>query len=313
MTLAVLVARTSLAAGRAASRAAAFAPPRAPPRSLAAARRPSLLRAASSPADAAAPAATDPLYVTTPIYYVNDDPHIGHAYTSVACDALARFARLEGRPTRFVTGTDEHGQKVQASAEARGVAPFEFATSVSARFRELADAYDVSYDRFIRTTDDDHKRAVAALWRRLVERDQIYLGSYEGWYCVRDECFYNDSELVVDEATGERVAPTGAAVEWTAKEPSYFFKLSEWTQPLLDHYAAHPDAIAPAARRNEVVAFLEREGLRDLSVSRTSFSWGVGVPDDDDHVVCVSSPPPPRRLLRARVGTARRAPSPRFP
>ncbi|KAJ1455595.1 methionyl-tRNA synthetase [Pelagophyceae sp. CCMP2097] len=221
-----------------------------------------------------------PLYVTTPIYYVNADPHIGHAYTSVICDAACRFAKLDGRESRLVTGTDEHGEKVEESAKAKGMEPLEFATQVSRRFQTLADTYDVGYDRFIRTTEAQHKDVVVDVWNRLVDRGHIYLGQYEGWYCVRDECFYTDSELV------EGKAPTGAEVEWRAKEASYFFKLSAWTEPLLQLYEDNPDLIQPTSRRNEVVAFL-KEGLRDLSISRTSFKWGIGVPEDEEHVMYV--------------------------
>ena len=223
---------------------------------------------------------TDPLYVTTPIYYVNAAPHVGHAYTSVACDAAARFARLDGREATLVTGTDEHGEKVEESAAAQGVEPLEFATSVSNTFRELADSFDIKYDRFIRTTDDDHKVAVEALWKRLEDAGQIYLGSYEGWYCVRDECYYTEGELV------DGKAPTGAEVEWRAKEPSYFFKLSDWGDKLIELYEKE-DILGPKSRKNEVLSFLKMEELRDLSISRTSFKWGLQVPGDPDHVVYV--------------------------
>ena len=223
---------------------------------------------------------TDPLYVTTPIYYVNAAPHVGHAYTSVACDAAARFARLDGREATLVTGTDEHGEKVEESAAAKGVEPLEFATSVSNTFRELADSFDIKYDRFIRTTDDDHKVAVEALWKRLEDAGQIYLGSYEGWYCVRDECYYTEGELV------DGKAPTGAEVEWRAKEPSYFFKLSDWGDKLIELYEKE-DILGPKSRKNEVLSFLKMEELRDLSISRTSFKWGLQVPGDPDHVVYV--------------------------
>ena len=225
-------------------------------------------------------ATTNPLYVTTPIYYVNAAPHVGHAYTSVACDAAARFARLDGREATLVTGTDEHGEKVEESAAAKGVEPLEFATSVSNTFRELADSFDIKYDRFIRTTDDDHKVAVEALWKRLEDAGQIYLGSYEGWYCVRDECYYTEGELV------DGKAPTGAEVEWRAKEPSYFFKLSDWGDKLIELYEKE-DILGPKSRKNEVLSFLKMEELRDLSISRTSFKWGLQVPGDPDHVVYV--------------------------
>jgi methionyl-tRNA synthetase len=221
----------------------------------------------------------DAFYVTTPIYYVNDAPHIGHAYTTLACDTIARFARLDGRRVRFLTGTDEHGQKVEKAAADSGDAPQGFTDRVSERFRDLATRMGVSHDDFIRTTETRHKVGVQALWRELVKRDQIYLGSYAGWYSVRDEAFFTESEVV------DGLAPTGAPVEWV-EEPSYFFRLSAWQEPLLRFYEAHPDFILPPSRRNEVVSFV-KGGLQDLSVSRTSFSWGVPVPDDPDHVIYV--------------------------
>ena len=222
-------------------------------------------------------------YVTTPIYYVNDKPHIGHAYTTLACDVLARFMRLDGAEVYFLTGTDEHGQKVQKSAQAAGMAPQAFTDTVSRNFRELAAAMDFSNDGFIRTTEERHKRACAALWRRIADNGHIYLGSYSGWYSVRDEAFYGEDELTV--VGGKRIAPSGAECEWV-EEPSYFFDLSHWQQPLLDFYAANPDFIAPESRRNEVISFVQ-SGLRDLSVSRTTFDWGVPVPGDPDHVMYV--------------------------
>jgi len=226
-----------------------------------------------------------PLYTTTPIYYVNAAPHIGHAYTSVACDVLTRFAKLDGRPALLCTGTDEHGEKVEESARKEGTEPLVFATKVSARFRELADAYDVRYDHFVRTTSESHKRAVAKLWTALRERDQLYLGAYEGWYSVRDECYYTESELV------DGKAPTGAEVEWKTKEPSYFFRLSDYQDRLREVIASDELLIAPRSRKNEVLSFLETEKLRDLSVSRTTFDWGVPVPGDDDHVVYAAAHP----------------------
>ncbi len=218
-------------------------------------------------------------YVTSPIYYVNDAPHIGHAYTSLACDALARFMRLDGRKTRFLTGTDEHGQKVEKAAAQAGEAPQAFVDRISRRFRHLSEAMALTNDDFIRTTEERHTASVQQLWRELVAREQIYLGTYAGWYSVRDEAFYAESELIDGEA------PTGAPVEWV-EEPSYFFRLSAWRDRLLEFYEANPDFVLPAGRRNEVVSFVEG-GLTDLSVSRTSFRWGVPVPDDPDHVMYV--------------------------
>lgn len=223
-------------------------------------------------------------YITTPIYYVNDKPHIGHAYTTVACDAMARFMRLDGRTVRFLTGTDEHGQKVEKSAEKAGIDPQTFTDRVSQNFRDLTHALNVSNDDFIRTTEPRHIASVQALWKRLAERGQIYLGGYQGWYSVRDEAFFTETELVKG-PKGEKLAPTGAPVEWV-EEPSYFFRLSAWQEPLLKFYDEHPDFIMPAVRRNEVVSFV-KGGLQDLSISRTSFKWGIPVPGDDAHIMYV--------------------------
>ncbi|MFH1803540.1 MAG: methionine--tRNA ligase [Pseudomonadota bacterium] len=224
-----------------------------------------------------------PYYITTPIYYVNDKPHIGHAYTSLSCDVLARFKRLDGYDVMFLTGTDEHGQKVDQSAAARGIDPQTFTDQISQNFRDLAAHMNYSNDDFIRTTEDRHKKACQALWKTLLDRDEIYLGSYDGWYSVRDEAFYGEKELIVKD--GVKLAPTGAPVEWVS-EPSYFFRLSAWADRLLKFYDDNPDFIAPSSRRNEVLSFV-KGGLRDLSVSRTSFKWGVPVPGDEDHVMYV--------------------------
>ena len=223
-------------------------------------------------------------YITTPIYYVNGAPHIGHAYTSIAADVLARWARLEGRDVFFLTGTDEHGQKVAKAAADRGESPQSYVDAISADFRAMAELLGVSFDDFIRTTEDRHKRACAAFWRRLAEAGQIYEGSYEGWYSVRDEAFWGEDELT-RAADGTFIAPTGAPVE-RVTEPSFFFRLSDWGDRLLALYESEPDFLGPAARRNEIVNFV-RSGLRDLSVSRTSFSWGVPVPDAPGHVMYV--------------------------
>ncbi len=227
---------------------------------------------------------TKTFYITTPIYYVNDKPHIGHAYTTLACDALARFKRLDGFSVRFLTGTDEHGQKVEKSAMNAGVAPLSFCDGVSQNFRDLAKAMKVTNDDFIRTTEPRHTAATQELWRRLEERGQIYLGGYQGWYSVRDEAFFAESELTKG-ANGEKLAPTGAPVEWV-EEPSYFFRLSDWQEPLLKFYEENPGFIMPAARRNEVLSFV-KGGLQDLSISRTSFSWGIPVPGNPDHIMYV--------------------------
>ena len=221
-----------------------------------------------------------PFEITTPIYYVKDKPHIGHAYTSLACDVIARFMRLSGREVFFLSGTDEHGQKVEESAKKKGMDPQDFVDEVSISFRELLSSMNISNDKFIRTTDPEHKTAIQYLWQKMVENGYIYLGSYEGWYSVRDECYYTESELV------DGKAPTGSEVVWQAKEPSYFFKLSAFEDKLLELYEKNPDFIAPESRKNEVVGFV-KGGLRDLSISRTSFRWGVPVPGDDDHVMYV--------------------------
>lgn len=218
-------------------------------------------------------------YITTPIYYVNDVPHIGHAYTSLAADVLSRFYRLAGYDVLFSTGVDEHGQKIERAAEKANQTPQEFCDKIAQVFRDMSQALNLTEDVFIRTTEDRHKKAAQAMWTRLVERDQIYLGSYAGWYSIRDETFYAESELV------DGKAPTGSDVEWL-EEPSYFFRLSQWQEPLLNYYKANPDFIGPKTRRNEVISFVEG-GLRDLSVSRSSFKWGVPVPNDPQHVMYV--------------------------
>jgi methionyl-tRNA synthetase len=225
-----------------------------------------------------------PYFVTTPIYYVNDLPHLGHAYTTVACDVLARFMRLDGRNVRFLTGTDEHGQKVERSAQAAGVTPQQFADRVSGEFRGMTELLNISQDDFIRTTEERHVRGVQALWQELERRGEIYLGSFAGWYSVRDEAFYDESELISG-PNGTRLAPTGAEIEWLEEE-NYFFRLSAWEDRLLAYYEANPEAVAPRSRRNEVISFV-KGGLKDLSISRTSFTWGVPVPGNPRHVVYV--------------------------
>ncbi|MCA3268876.1 MAG: methionine--tRNA ligase [Alphaproteobacteria bacterium] len=220
-----------------------------------------------------------PCFVTTPIYYVNDKPHIGHAYTTIAADVYARAMRLAGRDVFFMTGTDEHGQKVEQSAAKAGISPQAFTDAVSQNFRDLAARLNISNNAFIRTTEPRHYKACQALWQRLEERGHIYLGSYAGWYSVRDEAYYQESELI------DGKAPTGAPVEWV-EEPSYFFRLSAFQEPLLKLYADNPDFIAPSSRRNEVMRFVEG-GLKDLSVSRTTFSWGVPVPGNPAHIMYV--------------------------
>jgi len=230
------------------------------------------------------PGRQPPYYITTPIYYVNDVPHIGHAYTTLACDVLARFMRLDGHAVKFLTGTDEHGQKVEKSARAAGMAPQAFTDKVAENFRALWAALNVSNDDFIRTTEARHTRACQALWTRLLDAGEIYLGSYAGWYAVRDEAFYAESELT-ETADGRKLAPSGAEAEWV-EEPSYFFRLSAWQDRLLAFYQENPDFIGPETRRNEVISFVAG-GLKDLSVSRTTFTWGVPVPGDPAHIMYV--------------------------
>lgn len=218
-------------------------------------------------------------YITTPIYYVNDKPHIGHAYTTLACDVLARFKRLDGYDVTFLTGTDEHGQKVEKAAEAVGMTPQSFTDKVSQNFRDLTKSMNFSNNDFIRTTEDRHKVACQKIWSILRANGHITLGKYEGWYSVRDETFFTETELV------NGMAPTGAPVEWV-EEPSYFFNLSAWQDKLLAFYEENPSFVGPESRFNEVKSFV-KSGLRDLSVSRASFKWGVPVPEDDAHVMYV--------------------------
>ena len=227
---------------------------------------------------------TDKYYITTPIYYVNDKPHIGHAYTSVATDFIARFMRLKGHDVRFQTGTDEHGLKIQRAAEGKGKDPSDLCDENSQIFRDLTTSLDLSNDDFIRTTEQRHIDGASFLWKRLHERNQIYLGEYTGWYSINDETFYNEKDLV-KQSDGNFKTVTGGPVDWIT-EKSYFFKLSEWSVKLLDLYKNNSDFISPKSKRNEVIKFVE-SGLNDLSVSRTSFKWGIKTPTDDDHIMYV--------------------------
>jgi methionyl-tRNA synthetase len=229
-------------------------------------------------------AAADRYYITSPIYYVNDVPHIGHAYTTLACDVMARWQRLSGREVFFLTGTDEHGQKVAKSAADAGMDPQAFTDKVSKNFRDLADAMNYSHDQFIRTTEARHAKASQVLWEKLAANGHIYLGKYSGWYAVRDEAYYDESELKPGPG-GKKIAPSGAECEWV-EEPSYFFDLSKWGDRLLKFYDDNPDFILPPSRRNEVTSFV-KGGLHDLSISRTSFKWGVPVPGAPGHVMYV--------------------------
>ena len=227
---------------------------------------------------------SDPYYITTAISYPNGPPHIGHAYEAIAADAIARYQRQQGRDVRFQTGTDEHGLKMAQAARTENVEPRAFADKMSRLFQGMCDALNVSYDRFIRTSQPDHYRASQAIWKAMEERGDLYLDRYEGWYSVRDEAYYEEDELTSTD-DGSKLSPQGTPVEWTVEE-SWFFRLSKYQQPLLDHYAANPDFIRPDSRRNEVVRFVE-SGLKDLSISRTSFDWGVPVPGSKNHVMYV--------------------------
>ncbi len=226
----------------------------------------------------------DPFYITTAISYPNGRPHVGHAYEVIAADAIARYQRLAGRDVFFMTGTDEHGLKMAQAARDRGVEPRALADEMSSYFQEMARVLNISHDRFIRTTEPAHHAASQALWRAMAASGDIYLGRYEGWYSVRDEAFYDEKELI-DGEEGKRLSPQGTQVEWTVEE-SWFFRLSKYQQPLLDLYESQPDFIRPEGRRNEVASFV-RGGLSDLSISRTSFDWGVAVPDSPGHVMYV--------------------------
>ncbi|MBM7277257.1 methionine--tRNA ligase [Gordonia rubripertincta] len=226
-----------------------------------------------------------PYYLTTAIAYPNGAPHIGHAYEYISADALARFKRLDGFDVRFLTGTDVHGQKMQQTAQAEGIPTAELANRNSDRFQSLQERLGSSFDRFIRTSDEDHKRASEELWKRMSDRGDIYLDKYSGWYDVRDETFYAEADTEINDA-GERVASdTGHVVTWTEEE-TYFFRLSAYQDKLLELYEAQPDFIGPDVRRNEVISFV-KGGLTDLSVSRTTFDWGVPVPDHPEHVMYV--------------------------
>ncbi len=227
---------------------------------------------------------SEPFYVTTAITYPNGAPHIGHAYEYIATDAIARFKRLDGFDVRYLTGTDEHGLKMAQTAAAEGIPTAELARRNSDVFQRLQEKLNISFDRFIRTTDADHRAASAALWQRMADAGDIYLDAYAGWYSVRDEAYFAESETEL--RGGVRVATSsGAEVTWT-EEQTYFFRLSAYTDRLLAHYAEHPEFIGPDARRNEVISFVSG-GLNDFSISRSSFDWGVPVPGDPDHVMYV--------------------------
>jgi methionyl-tRNA synthetase len=266
----------------------------------ASAKRPSL--AVKAPATArkpkpvvthakAAPVATSPVttsrnsyYITTAIAYPNGTPHIGHAYEAIATDAIARFQRLDGKDVFFLTGTDEHGLKMIQTAQSEGMTPLDLATRNAGRFKEMDQRLNVSFDRFIRTSEPQHHRSVQEIWKRMEANGDIYLSSYAGWYSVRDEAYYAEDETVVGEDQ-VRCGPQGTPVEWV-EENSYFFKLSAYQDKLLALYESQPDFIGPDSRRNEVMSFV-KGGLRDLSISRTTFDWGVKVPENPEHVMYV--------------------------
>lgn len=238
--------------------------------------------AAATPAPAASRG--NVYYITTAIAYPNGTPHIGHAYEAIATDALARFQRLDGKDVFFLTGTDEHGLKMIQTAQSEGMTPFDLATRNAGRFKEMDERLNVSFDRFIRTSEPQHHRSVQEIWKRMEANGDIYLSSYAGWYSVRDEAYYAEDETVVGEDQVRR-GPQGTPVEWV-EENSYFFKLSAYQDRLLALYETQPDFIGPDSRRNEVMSFV-KGGLRDLSISRTTFDWGVKVPGNPEHVMYV--------------------------
>ncbi|WP_084799458.1 methionine--tRNA ligase [Bradyrhizobium sp. Ai1a-2] len=247
--------------------------------------KPKPAQAAPFATSAPAPTARGNLfYITTAIAYPNGQPHIGHAYEAIATDALARFQRLDGKDVFFLTGTDEHGQKMIQTAQAEGLTPSELATRNAARFKEMDERLNVSFDRFIRTSEPAHHRSVQSIWNRMQQNGDIYIDVYAGWYSVRDEAYYAEDETVVGEDNVRR-GPQGTPVEWV-EEKSYFFKLSAYQDKLLHLYESQPDFIGPDSRRNEVMSFV-RSGLKDLSISRTTFDWGVKVPNDAEHVMYV--------------------------
>ena len=223
-------------------------------------------------------------YITTPIYYPSAKPHMGHAYSSIAADFFARFKRIDGFNVHFLTGTDEHGLKIQRAAEKQNIDPQSFCNEISQTFRDLSKTLNLSNTDFIRTTEDRHKKSVQYLWSQLEKNDDIYLSKYSGWYSVSDEAFYSKEEI--SEKDNIKIATaSGSPVEWIEEE-SYFFRLSKWQEKLLNYYEAYPDFISPQSRKNEVISFV-KSGLKDLSISRKAFSWGIKVPNNPDHVIYV--------------------------
>ena len=223
-------------------------------------------------------------YITTPIYYPSAKPHMGHAYSSIVADFFARFKRIDGFNVHFLTGTDEHGLKIQRAAEDKNIDPLKFCDEISSTFKKLSDTLNLSNTDFIRTTEERHKNSVQHLWKELEKNEDIYLSKYSGWYSVSDEAFYNEDEI--EEINGKKISITSQSpVEWVDEE-SFFFRLSKWEKPLLDFYQKNPNFISPESRKNEVISFV-RNGLKDLSISRKSFSWGIKVPNNNDHVIYV--------------------------
>ena len=223
-------------------------------------------------------------YITTPIYYPSGKPHMGHAYSSIIADFFARFKRIDGFEVHFLTGTDEHGLKIQRSAEKQNIDPLEFCNQISQTFRDLSKTLNLTNTDFIRTTEERHKKTVQHLWSELEKNDHIYLSKYSGWYSVSDEAYYNEDEII--DKDGKKIAEaSGSLVEWIEEE-SYFFRLSKWQDKLLHYYEQNPDFILPKSRKNEVISFV-KSGLKDLSISRTTFSWGIEVPNNSSHVIYV--------------------------
>jgi len=223
-------------------------------------------------------------YITTPIYYPSAKPHMGHAYSSIIADFFARFKRIDGFDVHFLTGTDEHGLKIQRAAEKKSISPLEFCDQISQTFRDLSKILNLSNTDFIRTTEERHKKTVQHLWTELEKNDDIYLSKYSGWYSVSDEAFYTEDEII-DNGDSKIAEISGSPVEWIEEE-SYFFRLSKWQDKLLDYYEKNPDFISPKSRNNEVVSFV-KSGLKDLSISRKTFSWGIKVPGNPEHVIYV--------------------------
>ena len=223
-------------------------------------------------------------YITTPIYYPSANPHMGHAYSSIIADFFARFKRIDGYEVHFLTGTDEHGLKIQRSAEKQKIDPLEFCNKISQTFRNLSKTLNLTNTDFIRTTDDRHKKTVQHLWNILEKNGDIYLSKYSGWYSVSDEAFYSDEEIEDIDGIKKSIL-SKSLVEWIEEE-SYFFRLSKWEKPLLEYYKSHPNFISPESRKNEVISFV-KGGLKDLSVSRKSFSWGIKVPTNKEHIIYV--------------------------